>query len=163
MTTEDAQAADAGTATTDARPGPGTRPAARGGTWVVALDGSPASIRALDLAVDTAAGTGGAVVAVYVVKRISVTGEIIGASAATEQAADEVTAELQILLDARAAASGVGIRLEVSRGSVLTELVRAADTLNARGVLVGASGHRLIGALAPRIVHAGRWPVTVVP
>lgn len=158
MDTEQAPGGSTGTAAVGATAEP-----RRSRTFVVALDGSPASVRALDLALDTAAGAGCAVVAVYVVKRISMSGEIIGATAATEQAADEVTLELRALLDTRAAASGVDLRLEVVRGSVLNELVKVADALDARGVLVGASGHRLIGALAPKIVHAGRWPVTVVP
>lgn len=143
---------------------PTGRPTA-GRTLVVALDGSPASVRALDLALSTASLTGSAVVAVYIIKRVTISGDLIGATAAMDQAAEELRGELEQLLQQRGReiAAGVPVRLEVRRGSVLKELVRVADDLDTRAVLVGASGHRLIGALAPKIVNVGRWPVTVVP
>ena len=134
---------------------------ARPGALVVALDGSPASVRALDFALEHASGS--AVVAVYVIKRVTISGDLIGATAAMDQAAEELRVELTDLVESHARAAAQTARLEVRRGSVLKELVRAADELGARTVLVGASGHRLIGALAPKVVNTGRWPVTVVP
>jgi nucleotide-binding universal stress UspA family protein len=142
---------------------PTTRTPVTGTTFVVALDGSPGSLRALDLAVDTAARTGCDIVAAYIVKRVNVAGEVVGANAAMEEATDEVIAELRQTLVAHTAGLDVRARLEVRRGSVLNELVNLADSLDTRGVLLGASAHRLIGALAPKVVHAGHWPVTVVP
>lgn len=135
----------------------------RGRTLVVALDGSPGSIRALDLALDTASLTACSVVAVYVIKRVTISGDLIGATAAMDQAAEELRQELAEVLREHSNGLDVEARLEVRRGSVLKELLRVAEEVDTRSILVGASGHRLIGALAPKVVNAGRWPVTVVP
>lgn len=140
-----------------------TRQPVSGTTFVVALDGSPGSIRALDLAIDTAIRTGCDIVAAYIVKRVNVAGEVVGANAAMEEATDELVEDLRQTLITHTDGLDVQVRLEIRRGSVLNELVKLADSLDTRGVLLGASAHRLIGALAPKVVHAGHWPVTVVP
>jgi len=139
---------------------------ATGGVLLVGIDGSPTSDRALAEAFALAPGLGASVCAVTVVKLVAPTGEQIGATAALEEAADEVAASMREVLRVSSERTGVRAELVVRRGSVLTELVRAADERPVRMVFVGAStspGHRLIGALAPRIVRVGRWSVTVVP
>lgn len=140
-----------------------TRQPVSGTTFVVALDGSPGSVRALDLAIDTAVRTGCDIVAAYIVKRVNVAGEVVGANAAMEEATEELVEDLRQTLITHTDGLDVQVRLEIRRGSVLNELVKLADSLDTRGVLLGASAHRLIGALAPKVVHAGHWPVTVVP
>jgi len=137
-----------------------------GEVLLVGVDGSPTSDRALAEAFALAPGLRASVCAVMVVKLVAPTGEQIGATAALEEAADEVAASMREVLRSMSERSGVRSELVVRRGSVLTELVRVADERPVRMVLVGAStspGHRLIGALAPRIVRVGRWTVTVVP
>lgn len=139
---------------------------ATGGVMLVGVDGSPTSDRALAEAFALAPGLRASVCAVTVVKLVAPTGEQIGATAALEEAADEVAASMREVLRVSSERTGVRAELVVRRGSVLTELVRAADERPVRMVFVGAStspGHRLIGALAPRIVRVGRWSVTVVP
>lgn len=146
--------------------GPDATGHAPGEVLLVGVDGSPTSDRALEEAFALAPGLGASVCAVLVVKLVAPTGEQIGATAALEEAADEVAESMREVLQARSAHTGVRAELVVRRGSVLTELVRTADERPVRMVLVGAStspGHRLIGALAPRIVRVGRWSVTVVP
>lgn len=137
-----------------------------GGTVVVAVDGSAAGDRALSMAFDVAGGLGARVLAVMVAKLVAPTGELLGASGAILQAADDLAGSLRQALVAESGRTGVGAELVVRRGAVLNEIVAVADERSARMVLVGAStsfGHRLIGALAPRLVRVAHWPVVVVP
>lgn len=51
-------------------------------------------------------------------------------------------------------------------GDPVTEIERAAEEFKVDAVVVGASmkpRHRLMGSVAVRLVHSGRWPVAVVP
>ena len=137
-----------------------------GGVLVVAADASETSGRATDLAFEMAGRLGAEVVAVSVAKLVAATGELLGASTAILTAADDLASEIDADLARRTSASGVPSRLVRRRGSVLSELTAAADEADARMVLVGAStspGHRLMGALAPKLVRVAHWPVVVVP
>jgi nucleotide-binding universal stress UspA family protein len=133
---------------------------------MVAIDGSPTSLRAAAYASGLARRQRSRLLAVNVVHPPTSAALLPTAAVAAIQAGDEAAEDLRAQV--AAAASNFGIEMEylVLHGDPFTELARIAAEARAEAVVVGASthtGHRLIGSLAVRLVRAGRWPVTVVP
>jgi nucleotide-binding universal stress UspA family protein len=131
------------------------------------VDGSPTAMRASAYAAGLARRQRSRLVLVYVAAPSMWTGISAGpAVAAEEQLFTELIAELRTHVKQHAAEIAVPITFVVRRGDAFGELRDAATDVHADMVVVGASeqaGHRLIGSVATRLVHAGRWPVTVVP
>jgi nucleotide-binding universal stress UspA family protein len=86
--------------------------------------------------------------------------------AAGYEVQDEIAKEMAGRAAEVARELGISITFVTARGDAYHELVRVADETRADAIVVGASlkaGHRLLGSIAVRLVHAGKWPVTVVP
>jgi nucleotide-binding universal stress UspA family protein len=133
---------------------------------MVAIDGSPTSLRAGSYAAGLARRQGARLLVVHVVHPPTATGLLPTAAVLAAQAGEEIAEDLRAQVAAGAAHAGIDVEYLVLHGDPFTELARIAEEGRADAVVVGASthtGHRLIGSLAVRLVRAGRWPVTVVP
>ena len=133
---------------------------------LVGVDGSRTSLRAASYAGGLARREGCPLAVVYATKVPVAAGFDAGAGMAMAIASDGIARELQELIDDRAPSLGVAVTLYVDSGDPFSVIKRFAEELRADAVVVGASesaGHRIVGSLAPRLVKAGRWPVTVVP
>jgi nucleotide-binding universal stress UspA family protein len=133
---------------------------------IVAVDGSPTSLRAGAYAAGLARRQGSRLLAVHVVHPPSTVNLLPALTAMAVQAADEVAEDLRAQVAAAMTDRGIEVDFLAVHGDPFTELARVAGEQRADAVVVGASthtGHRLIGSLAVRLVRAGRWPVTVVP
>ncbi|MFN8076623.1 MAG: universal stress protein [Kineosporiaceae bacterium] len=136
---------------------------------LVAVDGSPTSLRAAAFAVGHARRQGGRLVCLFVRRAAPPVGALSPlagphASLALREHEDDVERELREGLTL--VPSHVEAVLEVRRGDPYHEITVVADQYRADLVVVGASqslGHKIAGSLAARLIRAGRWPVTVVP
>lgn len=140
------------------RPGSGGRPDR--GRWLVAVDGSPCSLRAVGFAaglVETAPAPAIDVVHVH--------------PWLTKEAAEtelprrgwEVTAAAREALDR----AGVDWRVHVRMGDAATAIAALADALDSRGIVIGSRGLTAIeslflGSVAYKVVHVCRQPVLIV-
>jgi nucleotide-binding universal stress UspA family protein len=130
-------------------------------------DGSDTGLRALAYAAGLARRQGSRLVVAFVTGAPPASaGWMPGGAAAAADAADQVDAELRVLVPTAAERLGISVEYRLLSGDPATELTRLADALPADAVVVGAStqaGHRVVGSVAVRLVRAGHWPVTVVP
>lgn len=136
---------------------------------LVAVDGSPTSLRAGAFALGHARRQGGRLVCLYVRRAappIGALSPLAGphASLALREHEDDVERELRESL--ALVPPPVEAVLEIRRGDPFHEIVAVATEYRADLVVVGASqslGHKIAGSLATRLIRAARWPVTVVP
>ena len=134
---------------------------------IVAVDGSDASARALDMAADLAKFYGAKVTAVNVVIPLVVppdiayqTGEL---EAANRRHGQKVAREAAETL----AAKGLQAEGQSYLGSPADVIVQAADEADVGLVIVGSRGNGpvkrvLLGSVSDRIVHLCKKPVLVV-
>jgi nucleotide-binding universal stress UspA family protein len=135
-------------------------------TIVLGFDGSPASVAALDVAVDLAARLGGRLVAVYGV-------EPPGAVAGEEfrehrEAIEELARETSGRITTIAADSGVEAEVLLVPELPVDALLDAADRFEAQFVVVGTHGEgplrgAILGSVAHRLLQRSTRPVVVVP
>ena len=137
---------------------------------VVAIDGSPSSLRAGAYAAGLARRQRCELVVAHVITTPALLGvagaTTVAAVGAVDETLTEVADELRGQVEKEAARIGLEVRFRTERGDAYTELARIADDERADLLVVGASsraGHRLVGSIAVRLVRTGRWPVTVVP
>ena len=133
---------------------------------LVAVDGSPTSLRAGAYAAGLARRQGSRLAVVFVKTLGSLAQAVPGAVPALEDANQLTARQLRDTVLEQAARVAVAADFYEREGNPYTELVGLADELRADAVVVGAStqaGHRFIGSLALHLVRSARWPVTVVP
>jgi nucleotide-binding universal stress UspA family protein len=131
---------------------------------LVAVDGSRTALRAAAYAAGLARRQGCPLAVLYVSAVPTATDA--GLTAAVMETSRTIAADLEALVREGATDRGVDAAFYVRQGDRAHEISALADELKADLVVVGASekaGHRIIGSLATRLVHSGRWPVTVVP
>lgn len=135
---------------------------------VVAVDDSPAGLRAVDAAISLAAGTGAALVAVTVLQNHALDERISAASAPVGgrriHAANAVLRHVQQLADA----SGVPVDTVQVSGAPAAEVLAEARRSNADLIVVARASHRAVGiphvgSEALRIMEFADVPVLVVP
>jgi nucleotide-binding universal stress UspA family protein len=132
---------------------------------VVGYDGSETSERALDQAIELAKGLGDTIVVVFGYAPPGIWGgEIAEHEEAIEELGTRVTGQAQ----ARAAAAGIEIEVQMvaKRGS--EALVDIAASRSARMIVVGSYGETplkgaIIGSTAYKLLHQAETPVLVVP
>lgn len=135
--------------------------AAGTGRWLVAVDGSPASLRALEMAARmTAASQHGAGVDL-----VHVQPWLTREAAETELARRgwSATAPARQFLDA----AGTNWRLLCLMGEAAPEIVRIAEILACCGIAIGSRGltateSLLLGSVAYKVVHLALPPVLLV-
>ena len=138
------------------------------GIILVAIDGSTVSLHAEAWAENLARKQGSRLLCLFVETHpaFAETALSTGAAIPMDFGQGELANEIfeQIRVDATAHHMHPEFLLRC--GDPATEIERVADQFRVDAVVVGASTkarHRLIGSVARRLVHTGRWPVTVVP
>lgn len=133
---------------------------------VVGVDGSPASVRALQQAVELAAALGAEVDAVHtwLVSYGATELSMMPAVPSTElqAAAEQTLAEAVAAVDAK----GVTVNRIVTEGDAASTLLEAAE--GADMLVVGSRGHGgfvglLLGSVSHKVIHHAPCPVLVVP
>jgi|SRR5882757_3106447 len=147
---------------------PNDRSGDRAGVILVAVDGSTTSLHADAWATHLAHVRGSQLLHLFVQTHPAFADAALltGADIPTDFGAGEQAKVILAEIRADAKAHQVHGKFLVRSGDPATEIERAADEFKVDAVVVGASmqaRHRLIGSVARRLVHAGRWPVTVVP
>ena len=143
--------------------GSGVRAVSSNNRWLVAVDGSECSLRAVAMAARLAAlGDEGEVDIVHVEPWL------VKEAAETELARRSwvATAQARQLLDSLS----VGWRLHVVMGEVASQIVGLAEApgINGiNGIVIGSRGHSmaeslLLGSVADKVVHQARLPVMIV-
>ncbi|MDP2449741.1 MAG: universal stress protein [Polaromonas sp.] len=128
--------------------------------WLVAVDGSACSLRAVAMVAGLATQEKGAAVDL-----VHVQPWLNKEAAETElpRRGWAATAQARQLLDAAA----VRWRLHVVMGEGAPEIASLADALGSRGIAIGSRGltateSLLLGSVAYRVVHLARLPVLIV-
>lgn len=133
---------------------------------VVGVDGSPASVRALQQAVELAAALGAEVDAVHtwLVSYGATELSMMPAVPSTElqAAAEQTLAEAVAAVDTK----GVTVNRIVTEGDAASTLLEAAE--GADMLVVGSRGHGgfvglLLGSVSHKVIHHAPCPVLVVP
>ena len=137
---------------------------------LVGIDGSAASLRALESAVDLAAAAGGDIVAVAAVEEVAVfpLGPATTVTSEGETDAPARTAAMLAAACAPARARGLHVHTICRRGTPPTVLLRAAAVLDADLVAVGTRGvgapeHPLLGSVSRRIVCESPRAILLTP
>ncbi|MDP1742605.1 MAG: universal stress protein [Polaromonas sp.] len=128
--------------------------------WLVAVDGSACSLRAVEMAARMAAVEQGAGVDL-----IHVQSWLTKEAAETELARRgwAATAQARQVLDA----AGVQWRLMSLMGEEAPQIVRVAQSLGSRGIALGSRGltateSALLGSVAYKVVHLAKSPVLLI-
>ncbi len=146
--------------------------------FLVAVDGSEPSARALDHAVEMAEATGASVTVVHAVAPevyaerfddpVTDRSEVDGAYVveAVEDAETRADRVLERMAE-RAAGSGVGVTTQLLYGDPVVEVADYADDEGVDGIFVGHRGvseryEALLGSVAKGLVGRASVPVTVV-
>lgn len=140
--------------------GPGASEDPGSPRWLVAVDGSACSLRAVAMVAGLAALEQGAGVDLVHVQ------PWLNKEAAESELARRgwaATAQARQLLDA----ASVRWRLHVVMGEGAPEIASLADALGSRGIAIGSRGltateSLLLGSVAYKVVHLARLPVLIV-
>lgn len=140
--------------------GPGASEDSGSPRWLVAVDGSACSLRAVAMVAGLAALEQGAGVDLVHVQ------PWLNKEAAESELARRgwaATAQARQLLDA----ASVRWRLHVVMGEGAPEIASLADALGSRGIAIGSRGltateSLLLGSVAYKVVHLARLPVLIV-
>ena len=129
--------------------------------WLVAVDGSDYSLRAVEQAARLASEAS----ARASIDLINVQPWLGKEAAETElpQRGWAATARARALLDA----AGVPWRVRVIMGEAAPQIVRLAEALGSRGIIIGSHGLTsvqtlLLGSVAYKVIHMATVPVLVV-
>ena len=138
----------------------GVRAASGNNSWLVAVDGSECSLRAVAMAARLAAlGHDGEVDIVHVQPWL------VKEAAETELARRgwAATAQARQLLDA----ASVRWRLHVVMGEAASQIVALAETPGINGIVIGSRGQSVVkalmlGSVAEKVLHQAKAPVMIV-
>lgn len=141
------------------------------GTILVAVDGSPASIRAAEFAGTFAAQTGSGVMLAHVIPwspfSFTVAGENEHRHAQKKQEIE--AAHQQVIAPAQSVLSDAGCPVEalVRHGDPVDLILEFAEQHGATHIIAGRTGRRLkramFGSTSSHLVQVAQIPVTVVP
>jgi nucleotide-binding universal stress UspA family protein len=131
--------------------------------FVVGVDGSETSWRALHYAFGLARRQGSTVVAVFSFVPIIT---YITSAADVYYAGEDMAAELREAIDALSAELDVAAEFIATERDPVVILTALADERHADAIILGASktlGHKIFGSKAARMLRRCRCPVIVVP
>ncbi len=132
-------------------------------TIVVGYDGTDGSEAALNESLKVAQEIGGDVVAVFAYDRIIIGGESHDLDAQVHAHGDAMLAAAE----AAAQDAGVPLRKEYIEENAAMALVRVAEDVDARFIVVGSYGERplkgvLVGSTPNKLIHLADRPIIVV-
>jgi nucleotide-binding universal stress UspA family protein len=132
-------------------------------TLVVGYDGTDGARASLDEALRLAADLGTGVHVVFAYERSNLPTEMRDLDEAVMERATAVLGQASEI----AQAAGVAVETEVLQGGVAATLLQAAETHDARYIVVGSYGERplksaLVGSTPSRLLHLSERPVLVV-
>jgi nucleotide-binding universal stress UspA family protein len=139
------------------------------GKLMVPIDGSEASIRALEHAIALAKGRGVELSLLNVHPDPIVYGEI-QVYVPMDRLLEEQRKHSEALLAPamqKVKTAGVPHTIEIESGDAATTIARRADTLKCDGIVMGTRGmgaiaNLLLGSVAAKVVHLANVPVTLV-
>ena len=140
----------------------------RQGVILVAIDGSTTSLRAEAWAANLARKQGCRLLCLFVETHPAYADVALwtGAALPLDFGFGELTKEIIEGIRNDLRTHPVDADFLVRSGDPATEIERVAEEFKVDAVVVGTSmqaRHRLMGSVAVRLVHDGRWPVAVVP
>lgn len=146
----------------------GAGPADATGRWLVAVDGSAGSLRAVAAAVRLVRSAGHAAAAPGGgpgIDLVHVHTWLVKEAAEIElpRRGWQASADARALLEA----AGIAWRLHVRMGEAAEEIVALAQSLGSLGIAIGSHGLTaaesiLLGSVAYRVVHLGKVPVLIL-
>ncbi len=136
---------------------------------LVPVDFSPASLRALDVALGLAQRTGGRVEILHCYELpalVSPDGAVIAGAELTAQIMQDSRARLSSLVKAREDA-GVEVGTHTSQGPVFSAILDRAKAVEASMIVMGTHGRSglprlLLGSVAEKVIRTAEVPVLVV-
>jgi nucleotide-binding universal stress UspA family protein len=133
---------------------------------LVAVDGSDASVRALEKALELAAATGASVAALAVEGPLPAYAATIGEVEEVKREKDAFFGRLVRDIRAQADRAGVPINVEVRPGHAAELIPRVAKESKADLIVLGHRGHflrdHLLGSTADRVAEHAECPVMIV-
>ena len=134
---------------------------------LIAVDGSPSSNDAVELALELARALHGHVIAVHVAPAfdtVPMAGS--GSAGAREHHVSDVDRRPLVDAAARAEERGVLVRAELLQGDAGQEIVRLADAVDADLIVMGSSGRRtmagvLRGSVSQAVLHGTKRSVLI--
>jgi nucleotide-binding universal stress UspA family protein len=135
-------------------------------TIVVGYDGSPASLAAVDLAIDHAGALGRLVLVHAYTVPIDYAGATYSADMQND-ASEVATAVLNDLERDCERLVTVEHERDISSGPAASAITRAAEIHDADEIVIGSRGvgrvRALLGSVAHDVIHRAHCPVTVIP
>ena len=136
---------------------------------LIAVDGSPASLRALEFGASLAAKLGVGVVLLHAMPRVVVPVEGGGAGALSElqQGLQSEGSHLLASLEDKARSLGVAVQTELGLGEAAGAIYDRSEAPDIQMVVMGSRGQGtvarlLLGSVASQVVHTATKPVVVV-
>ena len=138
---------------------------------VVATDGSPSAIEAVEYGLELADEQGAELIFVHVAPAMDVLPAVgIGAGAPAATLIHELTEQDRASLEKAlqiAAEKGIEAKAELLSGNPADEIVAYADSIDADLIVVGSRGHGaiasvLLGSVSRGVLHESKRPVLVV-
>lgn len=133
---------------------------------LVAIDGSEASDRAFDKALELTALTGATLAALAVEGPLPAYAATVGEVEEVKREKDAFFSRLLTAAEEKAAASGVALETELRPGHAAELIVRVAGEWRADLIVLGHKGHflrdHLLGSTADRVIEHADCPVMIV-
>ncbi len=135
---------------------------------LIAVDGSPASLHALEYGATMAARLGVGVLLMHVLPQVSLPlGGSLGALSELQEALQEEGTRLLEAMEEKARAHGVAVSSELATGEPASLLSERAEAPDVELVVMGSRGQGtvarlLLGSVATQVVHLCTRPVVVV-
>jgi nucleotide-binding universal stress UspA family protein len=135
---------------------------------LIAVDGSPASLHALEYGASLAARLGGGVLLLHVLPQVLLPlGGASGALAELQETLREEGTRLLGALEDKVRAHGVGVATELATGEPASLISERAEAPDVELVVMGSRGQGtvarlLLGSVASKVVHLCTRPVVVV-
>lgn len=136
---------------------------------LIAVDGSPASLRALEFGASLAAKLGVGVVLLHSMQQVvlPVGGGGPGALSELQDSLQAEGAQLLASLADKARAHGVKVETELGMGTPALVIYDRSEAPDIQMVVMGSRGHGavarlLLGSVATQVVHTSGKPVVVV-
>jgi len=135
---------------------------------LVPVDGSPASLRALDFAIEMTGQNPGTSLVLLNVQNLSAT-DLTGVAMGSDwqEAASQASAKALKEADGKAEAAGIGFKSIVRTGQTAETIAQAAHDEGVGHIVMGTRGlgsiqGLLLGSVAMKVIHLAEVPITLI-